>query len=122
MCFISLINLKMYFKERVKRIPRILYYQGTLTSTLMAQRPMARTAFRTKSTSTSVAYSFSSANTWVPDRGDGVGGIWQGAVPEHPWAWGAHRHEPDGILPPVQGVSPEGGRELSGAPRGNQEG
>ncbi len=34
------------------------------TSTLIAQRPMARTAFRTKSTSTSVAYSFSSANTY----------------------------------------------------------
>lgn len=29
----------------------------------MAQRPMARTAFLTKSTSTSVAYSFSSAST-----------------------------------------------------------
>ena len=36
-----------------------------LTSTLMAQRPMALTALRTKSTSTSVAYSFSSARTWV---------------------------------------------------------
>lgn len=55
-----------------------------LTSTLMAQRPMARTAFRTKSTSTSVAYSFSSANTWGPDRRDGVRGIWQGALPNTP--------------------------------------
>lgn len=35
-----------------------------LTSTLMAQRPMALTALRTKSTSTSVAYSFSSASTY----------------------------------------------------------
>lgn len=34
-----------------------------LASTLMAQRPMARTALRTKSTSTSVAYSLSSAST-----------------------------------------------------------
>lgn len=34
-----------------------------LASTLMAQRPMARTALRTKSTSTSVAYSLSSART-----------------------------------------------------------
>lgn len=35
------------------------------TSTLMAQRPMALTALRTKSTSTSVAYSFSSARTYT---------------------------------------------------------
>lgn len=45
----------------------------SLTSTLMAQRPMARTAFRTKSTSTSVAYSFSSARTCGPNREDGRG-------------------------------------------------
>jgi hypothetical protein len=45
--------------------------QNFLTSTLMAQRPMARTAFRTKSTSTSVAYSLSSANTCGPDREQG---------------------------------------------------
>ena len=49
----------------------VIYWPGNiydekalLTSTLMAQRPMARTALRTKSTSTSVAYSFSSASTW----------------------------------------------------------
>ncbi|RNA16159.1 hypothetical protein BpHYR1_050148 [Brachionus plicatilis] len=34
-------------------------------STLMAHLPMARTDLRTKSTSTSVAYSFSSPNTWA---------------------------------------------------------
>ena len=34
-------------------------------STLIAHRPMARTDLRTKSTSTSVAYSFSSDSTWV---------------------------------------------------------
>lgn len=44
-----------------------------LASTLMAHRPIARTALRTKSTSTSVAYSLSSArtcrenaSTWAP--------------------------------------------------------
>lgn len=53
-----------------------------LASTLMAQRPIARTALRTKSTSTSVAYSFSSARTckestpkWTP--------MWQGMPPKH---------------------------------------
>lgn len=53
-----------------------------LASTLMAQRPIARTALRTKSTSTSVAYSFSSASTckestpkWTP--------VWQGMSPKH---------------------------------------
>ena len=61
----------------------------SLTSTLMAQRPMARTAFRTKSTSTSVAYSFSSANTCGPNK-DAVGGIWQGNLLEHPSAVGMH--------------------------------
>lgn len=40
-----------------------LYEYDFLTSTLMAHLPMARTAFLTKSTSTSVAYSFSSAST-----------------------------------------------------------
>lgn len=48
----------------VQYIMKAFHHLLALTSTLMAQRPMARTAFRTKSTSTSVAYSFSSASTY----------------------------------------------------------
>ena len=39
-------------------------------SSLMAQRPMARTALRTKSTSTSVAYSLNSSSTCSMFRSD----------------------------------------------------
>lgn len=59
-----------------------------LASTLMAQRPIARTALRTKSTSTSVAYSFSSARTCKANRptwGQGHTGrmpTWQAMPPE----------------------------------------
>lgn len=53
-----------------------------LASTLMAQRPIARTALRTKSTSTSVAYSFSSARTCKESTSKWTPG-WQGMPPKH---------------------------------------
>lgn len=53
-----------------------------LASTLMAQRPIARTALRTKSTSTSVAYSFSSART-CKESTSARCSLWQGMPPKH---------------------------------------
>ena len=52
------LNTKEAKKKVIKR-----RWSAQLRSTLMAHRPMARTDLRTKSTSTSVAYSFNSART-----------------------------------------------------------
>lgn len=64
----------LYYFDKLQNIHTLKYEHSkshtvwsrllwSLTSTLMAHRPMALTALRTKSTSTSVAYSFSSART-----------------------------------------------------------
>lgn len=59
-----MLYLLLICSEYVTNWPGNIYDEKAfLTSTLMAQRPMARTALRTKSTSTSVAYSFNSAST-----------------------------------------------------------
>lgn len=78
------IRLVSWFLLSSPPAPQVRTESQSLTSTLMAQRPMARTAFRTKSTSTSVAYSLSSAKTCGPNREDGVGGIWWGNLLEYP--------------------------------------
>lgn len=72
-------------------LPQLRTECQSLTSTLMAQRPMARTAFRTKSTSTSVAYSLSSAKTCGPKRENGIGGDLVGQPPGTLLGRGMHR-------------------------------
>lgn len=71
------IRLVSWFQLSSPPAPQVRTESQSLTSTLMAQRPMARTAFRTKSTSTSVAYSLSSAKTCGPEKMglEGSGGV-----------------------------------------------
>lgn len=94
-----------------------------LTSTLMAQRPMASHSLPYKVHVHLGRILFSSANTWGPDRRDGVRGSGRAPswnTPRLGCALGTQaRWDPASRLK-VRVL--EGGRELSGAPRGNQEG
>ena len=54
-------RIKEVFKRYERRIRRMI--ERGYSPNLMAHRPIARTALRTKSTSTSVAYSLNSNNT-----------------------------------------------------------
>lgn len=83
-----------------------------LASTLMAQRPMARTALRTKSTSTSVAYSFSSARTCGDSTAMSAPGDTQRAAHHHRWCclgtrrWAGYPFTATTHIQPKSAISP----------------